>query len=154
MRHTRIIATLGPATSSAESIQALVNAGVDIFRLNFSHGTHESHAALVEGVRAASRQAGRFVAIPQDLPGPKIRLGSMREPALLMPGAMIRLEHGDFEGDAARVSVAFAGLIDAARPGDRLLLDDGRIELLVREREPGALVAEVINGGTLSGKKG
>jgi pyruvate kinase len=154
MRHTRIIATLGPATSSAESIQALVDAGVDIFRLNFSHGTHDSHAALVEGVRAASRRAGRFVAILQDLPGPKIRIGSMREPALLMPGAMIRLEHGDFEGDAARVSVAFAGLIDAARPGDRLLLDDGRIELLVREREPGALVAEVINGGTLSGKKG
>jgi pyruvate kinase len=94
------------------------------------------------------------VAILQDLPGPKIRIGPMREPALLMPGAMIRLEHGDFEGDAARVSVAFAGLIAAARRDDRLLVDDGRIELLVREREPGALIAEVINGGTLSGKKG
>ncbi|MEX2270582.1 MAG: pyruvate kinase [Vicinamibacterales bacterium] len=154
MRHTRIIATLGPSTSTAESIQSLVEAGVDIFRLNFSHGTHETHAALIAEVRAASRQAGRFVAILQDLPGPKIRIGRMHEPALLMPGATLRLEHGDFDGDATRVSVAFAGLIDAARPGDRLLLDDGRIELRVRAHEPGVLIADVINGGMLTGKKG
>jgi pyruvate kinase len=154
MRHTRIIATLGPSTSTTESIQALVEAGVDIFRLNFSHGTHETHAALLAEVRAASRRAGRFVAVLQDLPGPKIRIGPMREPALLLPGSMLRLEHGEFEGDAERVSVAFAGLIDAARAGDRLLVDDGRIELLVRACEPGAVIAEVTNGGTLTGKKG
>jgi pyruvate kinase len=89
MRHTRIIATLGPSTSTAESIQALVEAGVDIFRLNFSHGTRETHAALVAEVREASRKAGRFVAILQDLPGPKIRIGPMREPAMLMPGVKV-----------------------------------------------------------------
>ena len=154
MRHTRIIATLGPSTSTAESVQALVDAGVDIFRLNFSHGTHETHAALVAEVRAASKKSNRFVAILQDLPGPKIRIGPMQEPALLMPGAVIRLEHGDFAGNASRVSVAFAGLIHAARPGDRLLVDDGRIELQGSGCEPGARIAEVINGGTLTGKKG
>ena len=154
MRHTRIVATLGPSTSSADAIDALVERGVDIFRLNFSHGTHESHAALVAEVRRASAKAGRFVAVLQDLPGPKIRVGAMREPALLVPGASLRLELGDFDGDAARVSVAFTGLFDAAQPGDRLLVDDGRIELVVRDREPGALVTTVVNGGRLTGKKG
>ncbi len=154
MRHTRIVATLGPSTSSSDAIDALVARGVDIFRLNFSHGTHESHAALVSEVRRASAQAGRFVAVLQDLPGPKIRVGAMREPAMLMPGAALRLELGDFDGDAARVSVAFAGLFDAAQPGDRLLVDDGRIELVVRARQPGALVTTVVNGGRLTGKKG
>lgn len=154
MRHTRIIATLGPSTSAPETIQALVDGGVDIFRLNFSHGTPESHAALVTAVRGAARAAGRFVAILQDLPGPKIRIGRLREPAMLLPGASFRLEHGAFDGDASRVSVAYGGLIDAARPGDHLLLDDGRIELAVVAREPGALITEVLNGGPLTGKKG
>lgn len=154
MRHTRIIATLGPSTSEPATIRALVDSGVDIFRLNFSHGTHESHAALVTAVRAAAAAAGRFVAILQDLPGPKIRIGRLREAVMLLPGSTLRLEHGDFEGDATRVSVAFAGLIDAAQPGDRLLVDDGRIELRVESRERGALVTEVVNGGTLTGKKG
>ena len=154
MRQTRIIATLGPATSAPETIRTLVDTGVDIFRLNFSHGTHESHAALVADVRSAARAAGRVVAILQDLPGPKIRIGPLAEPALLLPGATCRLVHGDFEGDASRVSVAYGGLIDSAQPGDRLLVDDGRIELKVTAREPGALVTEVVNGGTLTAKKG
>ena len=154
MRQTRIIATLGPATSAPETIRALVDRGVEIFRLNFSHGTHETHAELVKHVRLAARDAGRVVAILQDLPGPKIRIGRLREPVMLVPGHTLRLEHGDFEGDAVRVSVAFAGLIDAAMPGDRLLVDDGRIELRVKTRERGALVAEVVNGGMLNAKKG
>ncbi len=154
MRHTRIIATLGPSTSAPDTIRALVDAGVDIFRLNFSHGTHESHAALVTSVRRASQDAGRFVAILQDLPGPKIRIGRLPEPVLLLPGATLRLEHGDFDGNVSRVSVAFAGLIQAAQPGDHLLVDDGRIELRVVSREPGVLITEVLNGGTLTGKKG
>ena len=103
-RHTRIVATLGPASSSAEAIDALVARGVDIFRLNFSHGTRESHTALVAEVRRASKASGRFVPVLQDLPGPKIRVGPMREPAMLLPGATLRLEHGAFEGDASRVS--------------------------------------------------
>lgn len=154
MRHTRIIATLGPSSSSPDTIRALVERGVDVFRLNFSHGTPESHGELVAHVRAAARDAGRFVAILQDLPGPKIRVGRLREPAMLLPGATLRLVHGDFEGDATRVSVAYGELIDAARDGDRLLVDDGRIELKIVAHEPGALVTEVVNGGTLTGNKG
>lgn len=154
MRHTRIVATLGPSTSSPDAIDALVARGVDIFRLNFSHGTFETHAALVAEVRRASKKAGRFVAILQDLPGPKIRVGPMREPVSLQPGDALRLELGDFPGDATRVSVAYAGLFDAAAPGDRLLVDDGRIELEVRAREIGALVTTVVNGGRLTAKKG
>ena len=154
MRHTRIVATLGPSTSSPDAIDALVAGGVDIFRLNFSHGTFESHAALVAEVRRASAKAGRFVAILQDLPGPKIRVGTMREPAFLKPGDALRLELGDFPGDGTCVSVSFAGLFDNAAPGDRLLVDDGRIELEVRAREKGALVTTVVNGGRLTGKKG
>lgn len=154
MRRTRIIATLGPSTASPETIATLVERGVDIFRLNFSHGTPASHAALVTAVRAAARAAGRFVAILQDLPGPKIRIGPLGEPLTLMPGSALRLEHGAFEGDASRVAVAYRELIDAAQPGDRLLVDDGRIELKVTGRRPGALVTEVVNGGTLTGNKG
>lgn len=153
-RHTRIVATLGPVTSSADAIDTLVASGVDIFRLNFSHGTRESHAALVAEVRRASKAACRFVPVLQDLPGPKIRVGLMREPAVLLPGAELRLEYGAFEGDASRVSVSFRGLFDAAKPGDRLLLDDGRIELRVCETEPDALVTTVVMGGMLTGKKG
>ena len=154
MRQTRIIATLGPASSAPETIRALVDRGVDIFRLNFSHGTHETHAALVTAVRHAARDAGRIVAILQDLPGPKIRIGRLREPLMLLPGATLRLEHGDFEGDVSRVAVAYAGLIEAARPGDRLLVDDGRIELRVTGLDRGAIVTQVTNGGTLTAKKG
>lgn len=154
MRHTRIVATLGPSTSTPDAIEALVARGVDIFRLNFSHGTFETHAALVAEVRRASAKAGRFVAILQDLPGPKIRVGAMREPVLLAPGDTLRLELGDFPGDASRVAVSYAGLFDAAAPGDRLLVDDGRIELEVRARETGALVTTVVNGGRLTAKKG
>jgi len=154
MRHTRIIATLGPSTAAPGTIRALVDRGVDIFRLNFSHGTAESHAALIANVRAAARDARRYVAILQDLPGPKIRIGRLREPAMLVPGAALRLERGDFEGDATRVSVTYGELIQAARLNDRLLVDDGRIELKVVGREPGGLVTEVVNGGTLTGNKG
>lgn len=154
MRHTRIVATLGPSTSSPEAIAALVARGVDIFRLNFSHGTRESHAALIEGVRRASRAAHRFVSILQDLPGPKIRVGPMREPARLSAGDPIRLEHGSFEGSGGRIAVAYGGLFAAARRGDRLLLDDGRIDLEVREVSDGIIDARVVAGGTLSGGKG
>ncbi|MDQ3068537.1 MAG: pyruvate kinase [Acidobacteriota bacterium] len=154
MRHTRIIATLGPSTNTPDAIDALVAAGVDIFRLNFSHGTHETHAALVREVRRASASAGRYVAILQDLPGPKIRIGRMPMAVILERGARFRLETGDFDGDVTRASVAYAGLISAARPGDRLVLDDGRIELVVRERADGVLDTEVVNGGRLTGSKG
>lgn len=155
-RHTRIIATLGPASSAPEVLNALVAGGVDIFRLNFSHGTHESHARAFHAVRETTARAGRHVAILQDLSGPKIRTGRLRggQPIDLHKGGELRLAAGDEVGGPERVFVPYAELIVSAKPGDRLLLDDGKIELRVRERAGGDLVTEVINGGRLGEHKG
>src|SRR5262245_9947698 len=125
MRRTKIIATLGPASASDAVIAELVAAGVDVFRLNFSHGTHETHAAVIEKVRQASRDSGRVVALLQDLSGPKIRTGRLkgRAPVLLKPGDALALVVGDFEGDATRVSTTYADLPKGVHRGDALLLD-------------------------------
>ncbi|HET7697956.1 MAG TPA: pyruvate kinase [Vicinamibacterales bacterium] len=155
-RRTKIVATLGPASSQPGTLDALVAAGVDVFRLNFSHGTHESHAATFHAVRAAARRAGRDVAILQDLSGPKIRTGRLAggAPVELKDGDEVRLAAGDGEGSRERIFTRYAELIDSARAGDRLLLDDGKIELRVESRGSGELITTVVNGGTLAEKKG
>ena len=155
-RHTRIIATLGPASTVPDVLDALVAAGVDVFRLNFSHGTHQSHGHTFRAVRAATARAGRHVAILQDLSGPKIRTGRLRggQPIDLHKGDEVRIVGGDEEGGPGRIFTPYAELIASARPGDRLLLDDGKIELRVRERAGGELVTVVVNGGTLGEHKG
>jgi len=155
-RHTKIIATLGPASCEPATLDALIAAGVDVCRLNFSHGTHEEHATVFRAVRDAAARARRHVAILQDLSGPKIRTGRLkgRQPLTLRPGDALRLERGDEEGSAGRVCVGYAPLITSARPGDRLLLDDGRIELCVKGRTAHELVTEVVAGGTLGEHKG
>jgi hypothetical protein len=126
---------LGPASSSPQRIEELFRAGVDVFRLNFSHGTHESHGQTFRAVRAATARARRHVAILQDLSGPKIRTGRLRggQPIDLHKGDELRIAAGDEEGGPGRVFTPYAELIESARPGDRLLLDDGKIELRVRE---------------------
>ena len=133
MRHTKIIATVGPACDSDAMLDALIAAGTDIFRLNFSHGTHESHGATFARVRAAGERARRTVAILQDLGGPKIRTGVLKDGRALHvdPGDTLRIATGDFVGGSGRLSTTFAGLAQNARPGDRLLLADGIIELRV-----------------------
>jgi pyruvate kinase len=155
-RHTKIIATLGPASAAPAVLEALVAAGVDIFRLNFSHGTHESHARTFGAVRDAAARAGRHVAILQDLSGPKIRTGGLRggQPLELHKGEALRVAAGADEGGPGRIFTPYAELIASARPGDRLLLDDGKIELRVRERSNGELVTVVVNGGELGEHKG
>lgn len=155
-RHTRIVATLGPSSSAPEVLDALVAGGVDIFRLNFSHGTHESHGRAFRAVREATARAGRHVAILQDLSGPKIRTSRLRggQAIELQKGAELRLAAGDEEGGPDRIFTPYAELIAAARPGDRLLLDDGKIDLRVRERSGGDLVTVVANGGSLGERKG
>src|SRR5712691_12850497 len=100
MRHTKIIATVGPSSDSDEAIRALIGAGTDVFRLNFSHGTHETHGAAIARIRAAAEQAGRDVAVMQDLSGPKIRTGELKdhEPIELKPGDTLDLVVGDSVG--------------------------------------------------------
>jgi pyruvate kinase len=156
MRKTKIIATLGPASASDTIIGELVEAGVDVFRLNFSHGTHETHAAVIEKVRRASKEAGRTVALLQDLSGPKIRTGKLQghAPVPLEPGHALTVAVGDFEGDANRVSTTFADLPRAVRPGDALLLDDGRIQLRVKDVSSNEIQTIVVDGGPLGEHKG
>ena len=132
MRRAKIVATLGPATSTPDSIQALVDAGMDVARLNLSHGTWDDHRAVYDAVRQAADRAGRGVGILVDLQGPKIRLGRFASgPVLLEQGAQFIVTTDDVSGDANMVSTTYLGLPDDVRPGDRVLVDDGRIELEV-----------------------
>lgn len=156
MRHTKIVATLGPVSSTPAVLDALVGAGVDVFRLNFSHGTQESHAAVYRLVREAAARAGRHVAIMQDLSGPKIRIGRLAggRPLELVVGDELRLGAGEQEGGPGRLFTPYSELIDSAQPGARLLLDDGKIELRVTAKDGRELVTVVVNGGRLAEKKG
>jgi pyruvate kinase len=156
MRKTKIVATLGPASASDAVIRDLVAAGVDVFRLNFSHGTHERHAALIEQVRRAAKEAGRTVALLQDLSGPKIRTGRLRGggPLQLKVGDPLTIAVGDFEGEGQRVSTTYADLPKGVRPGDSLLLDDGHIQLHVKDVTGGEIATVVVDGGPLGEHKG
>ena len=156
MRHTKIVATIGPATSSDASIHELLAAGVDVFRLNFSHGSHETHGQTFARVRAAANGYGRSIAILQDLSGPKIRTGRLQkgEPIPLHAGDELRIAVGDFVGGPGRVSTTYTDLPRAVRKGDPLLLDDGRLQLRVEENEGEELRTTVIDGGMLGEHKG
>src|SRR5512134_3453303 len=122
MRHTKIIATIGPASSSPETLRELLVAGVDVFRLNFSHGTPESHAATYRAIRAAAEETRRLIAVMQDLSGPKIRTGPLEggRPLQLEAGDTLRIAAGDEPGSAGRVYTPYRPLIASAKPGDRL----------------------------------
>ena len=158
MRQTKIIATVGPASTGIDVLNALVDAGVDVFRLNFSHGTHETHADSFHRIRAAASRAHRHVAIMQDLSGPKIRTGPLAgDPVPLQTGQKVLLAAGHAPseiGPPARVFTRYAELIRSARSGDRLLMDDGRIELRVVDGSPDELHTVVVHGGSLGANKG
>jgi pyruvate kinase len=156
MRHTKIIATVGPATNGERAIRELIGAGVDIFRLNFSHGTHAAHGEVIARIRAAAADSGRTVAILQDLSGPKIRTGKLADgvPLQLQAGETLTIAVGDFVGGPGRVSTTYADLPKAVQPGDMLLLDDGKIQLRVDSRADDALMTTIIDGGPLGEHKG
>jgi pyruvate kinase len=156
VRHTKIIATVGPACDSEATIDALIAAGTNIFRLNFSHGTHETHGAVFQRIRAAAARAHREVAILQDLGGPKIRTGLLENgrALTLAPGDTLRIATGDFIGAPGRISTTFVGLAHNVRPGDRLLLADGLIELRVEESDGREIRTTVVEGGELGEHKG
>jgi pyruvate kinase len=154
MRRTKIVATLGPATSSAESIGALVGAGVDVTRFNFSHGDHHMHLRNSEIVRDAAKEHGRTVAVLQDIQGPKIRTGDVAGGTELVEGSRLVIAPGDFVGDASRLSTSYDKLAEDVRPGHRLLIDDGLIGLKVENVEDGEVICEVLEGGPVSSHKG
>jgi pyruvate kinase len=156
MRHTKIIATVGPASDSESTLDALIAAGTDLFRLNFSHGTHETQAATFARVRAASRRACCEVAILQDLGGPKIRTGRLEggQPITLKPGDTLMIATGDLVGGPGRLYTTFEGLAKSVRAGDRLLLADGRVELRVDSTNGTKIQATVVEGGEVGEHKG
>jgi pyruvate kinase len=156
MRHTKIIATIGPACGSEDVIERLIRAGVDVCRLNFSHGTQEAHAETFKRIRAAAARAMKVVSVLQDLSGPKIRTGRLKggTPIELTEGQTIRILAGDGEADEEVIYTTYAELARKVQPGGKLLLDDGRIELAVERTDGREIVAKVINGGTLGEHKG
>ncbi|MBS5168052.1 pyruvate kinase [Corynebacterium sp.] len=155
LRRTKIVCTLGPAVASLEGITGLVNAGMDVARLNFSHGEHEDHAQNYHWVREASDATGHAVGILADLQGPKIRLGRFKEGSTYWAdGEIVRITVDDVEGTHDRVSTTYKNLADDARPGDRLLVDDGKVGLECIEVDGNDVVCRVIEGGPVSNNKG
>jgi pyruvate kinase len=154
-RQTKIIATLGPAVASQEAIRSLVDAGMDVARLNFSHGDHDMHRQSYEWVRSAAKESGRTIAIMQDIQGPKLRVGEF-------PGGQIRLAMNaevdlvpdGGEGDQHRIPVGYEALLTDVNPGDRVILADGMVSCEVVGRTDTALRARVVSAGVLSDHKG
>ncbi|MGH3771829.1 MAG: pyruvate kinase [Pseudonocardiaceae bacterium] len=154
-RRAKIVCTIGPATATREKIWELVRAGMDVARLNFSHGTHADHERVYSMVRQASDESGRAVGILADLQGPKIRLGRFAAgPVEWRTGDVVRVTVEDVVGTHDRVSTTYAGLAKDAREGDRLLVDDGKVALLVRKTDDTDVVCEVLEGGPVSDHKG
>ncbi|HIW91081.1 MAG TPA: pyruvate kinase [Candidatus Corynebacterium avicola] len=154
-RRTKIVCTLGPAVASAEKIRELVDAGMNVARLNFSHGEHADHQQNYEWVRAASEEAGRPVGVLADLQGPKIRLGRFAEEKTYWEtGEEVRITVDDISGTHDRVSTTYKQLARDARPGDRLLVDDGKVGLVCKAVDGNDVVCEVVEGGPVSNNKG
>ncbi len=157
---TKIIATLGPASSPVETIKELIREGVRIFRVNFSHGSLDSFSVLIDHVRQASAETGYPVAVLGDLSGPKIRVGQVVEKGvMLVPGMQVDFQREDvIANDPGNWKVTFSTtlplLIDEVRPGHRVLLDDGNVSLNCTGNSPGHLHCEVISGGLITSKKG
>jgi pyruvate kinase len=156
MRRTKIVATIGPASREPDVLARMVEAGMDVARLNFSHGTAEEHFETARRVRDAAGRAGRQVAILQDLPGPKLRIGPLRDGVVeLKPGDVVTFACGDdFEGDETRMSMTWAGMPDAIDTGEVLYLADGAIRLRVEVTRPGEVDALVEIGGSVASRQG
>jgi pyruvate kinase len=154
MARTRILTTIGPASCDPSIIQALLAAGTDAFRLNFSHGDLASHEAAYRNIRSAATSLDRHVAIVQDLPGPKIRIGTVEPPLTLKAGDALTIERGTGSADSGAVCCDFDALFTSVQPGQRLLVDDGTIELEVVAIAPGRFTTRVLTDGVLQSHKG
>jgi len=158
MRRTKIIATLGPACSSDEVIYRLLTSGVDVFRLNFSHGTHEQHTETISRVREASMAIGRYIPIVGDIQGPKLRIGEVSSDnggvINLQTGARFVITTEPLIGNADRVSTPFTPLPREVQVGHRILINDGLVELIVTGIDGDSVTTRVVHGGPISSKKG
>ncbi len=154
-RRTKIIATIGPASSTPEILARLFQAGADVFRLNFSHGTHEDHAARIHAIRALEEECGRPIGILADVQGPKLRVGRFGGGRVhLQTGQEFRLDLNPTPGNSRRVELPHPEIIEAAQIGAMLLLDDGKLRLRVTHKRDDHLETEIVVGGPLSDRKG
>ena len=153
-KRTKVVGTIGPASARSEVLEAMIRAGLDVARLNFSHGTREAHGRTAKLVRELSDRVGRPVAVLGDLAGPRIRLGRMAESTVLAPGSTVAITAEDVVGDAATIPVSHAGLARDVSPGDAILLADGSVELRVEARTEDGLACRVLVGGPVSSHKG
>lgn len=154
-RQTKIVATLGPASNSQEMIRKLFHAGVDMFRLNFSHGEHKDHAERVAFIRQVEQETGRPIAILGDMQGPKLRVGRFKDGKIdLTVGQKIRLDLDPELGDGTRVNLPHPEVIDTMPVGSFILLDDGKVRMEIVDKGDGFLVGQIIAGRTLSNNKG
>jgi pyruvate kinase len=155
MRRAKIVATIGPASESEERLRALILAGTDVARINMSHGEREHHGEVIARIRRVADELKKPVAVMLDLSGPKIRTGKLREGEVeLKEGSEVRITSEEIEGDAARFSANYALLAREVKPGDRILISDGEIELQVLETTATDVIARVIHGGKLGEHKG
>jgi pyruvate kinase len=153
--YTKIVCTIGPASESVEMLTKLIETGMDVARLNFSHGTHEEHRRVLENVHEASRRTGESVAILQDLSGPKIRTGMIKNNHVeLKTGQQLVFTTDEIEGDERKVSTTYKLLPKDVKRGDTMLLDDGKMKLRVESSSGNEVVCTVVNGGPLSSHKG
>jgi pyruvate kinase len=154
-RSAKIVATLGPASASPDRLRALFDAGVDVFRCNFSHGTHDDHRRLFAAIRQVEHDTGRPIGILADMQGPKLRLGDFAQGRVQLPaGAPFRLDLDDKLGDEHRAPLPHPEVFHALQPGNELLIDDGKVRLKVNDCGPDFAETECLVGGTLSNHKG
>lgn len=154
-RRTRIVATLGPASTDADMIRRLFEAGADVFRLNFSHGTHADHLARLNIIRDLERAVGHPIGIIADLQGPKLRVGKFKDKAIdVVAGHKLRLDLDTTPGDETRVCLPHPEIIAVAHEGMTLLVDDGKVNMIVREKTPTSLLVEIVSGTRISDNKG
>ncbi|HET9155649.1 MAG TPA: pyruvate kinase, partial [Myxococcaceae bacterium] len=155
MRRTKIVCTIGPASSSREMLDRMVAAGMDVVRLNFSHGTHEEHAEVIRTIRDAESSWGHPVTIVQDLQGPKVRLGRfVGGQALLLNGEAFTLSAKSIMGTDTRATLSHPEFLPVLKPGDQVWMDDGMIQLVVQSAAPEEAVCRVTAGGVVSDHKG
>ncbi len=151
---TKIVATVGPASNNKDMLRALAKEGVDVFRLNFSHGTHEDHLKVINCVREINEELGTHIALLQDLQGPKIRVNEMQPGIEIKAGDTITITTKEVLGNQELVSTSYEGLPKDVKAGDMILIDDGKIELRVREVRGSEVVCTIVYGGPLKSRKG
>ncbi|HBG01519.1 MAG TPA: pyruvate kinase, partial [Firmicutes bacterium] len=155
MRKTKIVCTIGPASEGPEIIRALIRAGMNVARLNFSHGTLDEHLLRIKNLREATAELGANVALLLDIQGPKIRVGRLKNgPIELIPGQEYTLTVEPYEGDEAKIHVDYPYLNRDLRPGSVIYIDDGLLELRVQEIKGPDVVCHVVVGGELNSRKG